>query len=387
MNLVSIIGYSPNLKIPINTLYKIIEDVYRELDEHIEKIELSKDIPIFNGNTHMEVVEIGKKIEASDGVIFIVSNGYFAPAVQMMNLFEHFSMPIHRNILANKNCFVISYGNKYNKESMDYLKSVIEDLGGYTPVMIPVTPDDIRNIEESSLIIEKFAEDFYRWVKQKRRGLRLSNKMSIKSKKTENLYNIEETKQPKQPSEIKRADFEKISKAYMNNSNTFSKRDEEEAIDEISKALGSKRTDQSIYEKSPIFMEEKKESNPVFPHNIEETIFPNKKASIRQRTQGLVHYYQKYLADGLEAVYQFNIDGQDGFLGHIIINNGECVYIDGEHSSPDVTITCNCQVWSKVINGQVTSQRAFMTGQIKVRGNFVLLSKFDIIFKGGLNEF
>lgn len=110
-----------------------------------------------------------------------------------------------------------------------------------------------------------------------------------------------------------------------------------------------------------------------------ENIVPSDKTT-KQMTQNLVHYYQPQLGNGLVSEIQLNITGLENFDGFLRINNNQCDYFAGWSNTPDVTIVSSDTTWKKVLSGQISSQRAFMTGQLKVRGNFVLLSKFDQLF-------
>ncbi len=107
----------------------------------------------------------------------------------------------------------------------------------------------------------------------------------------------------------------------------------------------------------------------------------NSNLSIKQQTQALEKKFLPQNANGLVTEIQIKITGEENFDATIHINGTDCRFHDGASSSADVTIIGTTDVWKDVLSGLVTTQKAFMTGQLKVRGNFVLLPRFDTLFK------
>ncbi|MDF1618008.1 uracil-DNA glycosylase family protein [Petrocella sp. FN5] len=52
----------------------------------------------------------------------------------------------------------------------------------------------------------------------------------------------------------------------------------------------------------------------------------------------------------------------------------------GTDQEADVVMNCNHDIMKKITEGRLTVQRAFMTGEIKAKGNFTLLYKLDQLF-------
>ncbi len=103
--------------------------------------------------------------------------------------------------------------------------------------------------------------------------------------------------------------------------------------------------------------------------------------TIKQQTRALEKKFQPQHSNGLVTEIQIKVSGEETFDASIQINGTECRFHDGASSSADVTIIATTDVWKDVLSGFVSTQKAFMTGQLKVRGNFVLLPRFDQLFK------
>jgi len=85
-------------------------------------------------------------------------------------------------------------------------------------------------------------------------------------------------------------------------------------------------------------------------------------------------------ATELNAVYQFEISGQENFVAHLSISGGRCVFVDGPHAKPDVTIKSPSDVWLAVSKGEMDGETAFMTGKYKAEGDLTLLMRLRSLF-------
>jgi len=90
--------------------------------------------------------------------------------------------------------------------------------------------------------------------------------------------------------------------------------------------------------------------------------------------------FKKESANGLKAVYQFNITGSENFNAYLEIESGNCAFHEGSHAKPDVVIDSPADVWLSVSRGELDGQSAFMTGKYKVDGNVMLLMKLNSMF-------
>lgn len=119
--------------------------------------------------------------------------------------------------------------------------------------------------------------------------------------------------------------------------------------------------------------EDIKELTDFFKNKLEMTDVDDTTAYIKEFDQTF------HAIPGFRAVYKFNIDGKKKPL--IIQINGadyKCFY--GSVDKQDVDMQINTKTMDEIVNGRMTVQRAFMGGEMKMKGDFKSLRTLDQLF-------
>ncbi|HDZ91361.1 MAG: SCP2 sterol-binding domain-containing protein [Deltaproteobacteria bacterium] len=85
-------------------------------------------------------------------------------------------------------------------------------------------------------------------------------------------------------------------------------------------------------------------------------------------------------AQGLDAVFQYEITGDGGGNWNILVKDGTCQVQEGVHDSPTVTLTMSAETWLGIVNKQTNGMQAFMTGQLKATGDIMLAQRIEQLF-------
>ena len=85
-------------------------------------------------------------------------------------------------------------------------------------------------------------------------------------------------------------------------------------------------------------------------------------------------------ADGLEAVYQFEVNSQENFSGYLEIKGNQCTFHAGDADNPSVVIKTPADVWLSISAGEMDGQQAFLSGKYTVEGDLSLLMKMHALF-------
>lgn len=214
------------------------------------------------------------------------------------------------------------------------LENAWEILGGLPCSGICGYVDDLVSFEmnhEYSVIIEKKAENLYRTISQKLRGLPNSNQA------------VKQTVLRTQQMELTPQESEQLSQ-YVSDDSYVKKQKED--IEELT-SLFRDRLD-----------EKKADEQLEYIIDLQSHFVPQ---------------------EDFSATYLFMIDEKKKPL--VVEVQGEdlsCRY--GQEENPDIYARLSPQVMDNIVAGRMTFQRAFMSGQMTAKGNFKTLRTLDQIF-------
>lgn len=102
---------------------------------------------------------------------------------------------------------------------------------------------------------------------------------------------------------------------------------------------------------------------------------------VAQIFQQLKDNFNADAADGLDLVFQFDIEDGDNY--HLIIKDGTCDSVEGSHDDPSVTLKMNTETLQGITSGETDGMQAFMAGQIQAEGDMMLAMKLGELFSIG----
>ncbi len=85
-------------------------------------------------------------------------------------------------------------------------------------------------------------------------------------------------------------------------------------------------------------------------------------------------------AEGLNAIIQFDLGGDNGGLYWLRIAEGVCESGEGQAENPKMTLKALADDWFAVSTGVVNPMQAFMSGKIKIQGDMSLAMKLQTLF-------
>ncbi|WP_404362438.1 SCP2 sterol-binding domain-containing protein [Marinobacter sp.] len=100
--------------------------------------------------------------------------------------------------------------------------------------------------------------------------------------------------------------------------------------------------------------------------------------SVAQVFEKLEKNFNPDAAQGLDLVFQFNIEDDKNY--HLIIKDGTCNLVEGEHNDPSVTLIMNSETLEGIVSGETDGMQAFMAGQLRAEGDMMLATKLGELF-------
>ena len=103
-------------------------------------------------------------------------------------------------------------------------------------------------------------------------------------------------------------------------------------------------------------------------------------SSVKHYFDTLSERFVPAASKGVNAVFQFELSGEEGGTWHVAVTDGSMAVNVGAHAAPSATIKMAAPDYVKMVNGQLSGTMAFMKGQMKITGNMMLAQKMQGIF-------
>lgn len=322
-----------------------ISGVLEELQVEVSLVKLEQ-IPYYNGYDTQEVQEILEQINQAVGVVIVSRVELLTISGSLCAFFEYCSN--HKgNNLFKKPLFAITASDwRGEREAAEHILHIWDILGGAEFGKLGIYTATYRNDQESIIEnLERMSENFYRMIKQNRTPMKSSDHLAFAKQETQQVTAFEQ--------KLKREN-----KKYQSNETV--ENTQERDIEDLANFF-------------------KRQLNEV---EDEETELPKPKLkTTRHMLASLPHYFQAQFDDEFEAIIQYHLLSDQPYSGYITVVNGACSFSQGVYQGAEVELTAQEVVIKDILIKKITAQKAFMLGQLKVRGNFMLLSKIDQMFK------
>lgn len=114
------------------------------------------------------------------------------------------------------------------------------------------------------------------------------------------------------------------------------------------------------------------------PVRVDPSLLPS---TARELIAGMPLGFQPGAAGGLKAEIQFDLSGDGGGKMVLAIRDGQCVFREGEATSPTLTVHSSGETWLKITRGEVDRPKALMDGLFSVEGDMSLLMRLGELFR------
>ena len=355
------------------------EEILRKCKEHIttvlEELDIEVDIvdlhtlPYYKQDQISPVASLlAERIEKSKGVIALASVHVGAVHSSMQSFFEHFTR--YTESIKNKPLLAITYSSFQGERQAAY--QILQEwgiLGGADGGASFFNA--YANLENALENIERNIESYYRLIKQERASINSSEYYFYNQIKGDLEENSPKIWARKEENGFKDAIFKEEPKELEKKEVHVNLSTKEQNIQELTQLLKQ----QIGYEGEKEFVELPLGTYKKPTMKVNEVV---DRGGIK--VSSIPHYFIAQHDKEFHVTVQYTITdtGERSFL---TIKDGDCIYEEGILPLPTVEIILTQEVLEEVVQKQLTYQKAFMIGKLKVKGNFGVLSKLDQSFK------
>ncbi|MCL2620617.1 MAG: SCP2 sterol-binding domain-containing protein [Defluviitaleaceae bacterium] len=367
----------------LNVATKLVCDTLTETGETVQVFNLDTlGVGIYDGSDTTRVHDIMEGIKSADGVIFAFSALFGSPCATALAFLEYFNNNSYRSNFKGKPCLLLAVSeNGGERPALEIMAGGVLQLGGFDVVRIGLNVSVAAVVQKDVIeLIERQSEDFYRILRQNRKyvlspvnlpAVNVQADLGWTMPAPTDIASDWDMPSQTQQKEARRLPTMSVGDLYKKHNLDNMSGEQQKDISKISAMFAKKYVSDN-----DAIVEQKQPHSITTPANTGFTA----ERSVKQLTAALPHHFNTQLAKDLDTIIQLNITGMGGFTGHITITNQECFFYEWEAEKNDIVVIADAKVWEEVLHKKITAQKAFMMGQLKVRGNFVLLTKFDQLF-------
>jgi putative sterol carrier protein len=103
--------------------------------------------------------------------------------------------------------------------------------------------------------------------------------------------------------------------------------------------------------------------------------------TVEQLVRNHERAFKADVAEGVEAVIQYHLTGEEGGNWIINIHEGKCTVAEGQAENPKMTMTAEAKDFKDVLLGRANGMQYFMQGRLKLAGDLNLAMKLTTFFK------
>ncbi|OIO91679.1 MAG: hypothetical protein AUK03_10785 [Anaerolineae bacterium CG2_30_64_16] len=107
---------------------------------------------------------------------------------------------------------------------------------------------------------------------------------------------------------------------------------------------------------------------------------PTSRDTMRDIVAGMALVFNPQAAGDMQAVVQFDVNGQEPGQYSLRIAEGQCAAFEGAHPEPTLTIHTPSEVWLAISRGELDGAQAMMQGKYTIEGDLGLLIRFNQLF-------
>ncbi len=105
-----------------------------------------------------------------------------------------------------------------------------------------------------------------------------------------------------------------------------------------------------------------------------------KRPTARQLIESMPKYFKPEKAQGVNAVIQYRLTGENGGDWIVRIQDGQCTVEEGVAENPTLTLRMDAEEYVDLILGKLDGMTAFMTGKLQLEGDFTLATRLQSFF-------